>query len=453
MELKGKNALVIGAGISGFAAAKVAQKFGANVVLSDAKTEDKIEGDLKSLRDMGINLLFGEQKEELLHNIDLVILSPAVPVKIPLIQAAYKQNIPVTTEIELAYNFAKSPIAAVTGTNGKTTTTTLLGELLKAHYDKVGVGGNIGVPLVDEALRVGENGAIAAEISSYQMEATNHFRPKVAAILNVTPDHLKRHGSMEVYQAMKEKLFAEETEDDFVVLNYDDERTRGMASRTKAKVYYFSRREKFNNGAFLAGDILTISDNGNLNPLLTISELGIKGGHNVENALAAAMSAYLMGVSADEMIPVLRKFKGVEHRIEFVREINGVKYYNDSKATNTDSAIKALETFDSHIILIAGGDDKGTDLTEFMTLVKERSDALILVGDAAERFKKAALDIGFDEKSVYMAGYDMEKALSIAKDMAIAPQIVLLSPACASFDMYKNFEERGKDFKRIVNDF
>lgn len=453
MELKNKNVLVIGAGISGFAAAKVAKKFGANVTLSDAKTEDKIEGDLKSLKDAGINLIFGEQTENLLENIDLVILSPAVPVKIPLVQAAYKQNIPVISEIELAYSFAKSPIAAVTGTNGKTTTTTLLGELLKAHYEKVGVGGNIGTPLVDEALRIGENGAIAAEISSYQMEATNNFHPKVTAILNVTPDHLKRHGSMEVYQAMKEKLFAEETANDFVVLNYDDERVRGMAARSKAKVYYFSRREQFNNGVFLAGDILTISDNGSLNPLLTIKELGIKGGHNVENAMAAAMSAYLMGVTVEEMIPALHKFKGVEHRIEFVREIDGVKYYNDSKATNTDSAIKALETFDDHIILIAGGDDKGTDLTDFITLAKERCDALILIGDAAERFKAAAVDAGFDEKNIYSAGYDMEKALNIAREIATAQQVVLLSPACASFDMYKNFEERGKDFKRIVTGF
>lgn len=453
MELKDKNILVIGAGISGFAAAKVAKNFGATVTLSDAKTEDKIEDDLTPLKDAGVNLVFGEQTEELLKNVDMVILSPAVPVKIPLVQAAYKQNIPVISEIELAYGFAKSPIAAVTGTNGKTTTTTLLGELLRARYDKVGVGGNIGVALVDEVLRIGENGAIAAEISSYQMEATNNFHPKVTAILNVTPDHLKRHGTMEVYQAMKEKLFAEETAEDFVVLNYDDERVRSMATRTKAKVYYFGRNESFNNGAFLAGDLLTISDGGELHPLVTVNELGIKGGHNVENALAAAMSAYLMGVPAEKMIPVLKSFKGVEHRIEFVREYNGVPYYNDSKATNTDSAIKALETFDSHIILIAGGDDKGTDLTEFMNLVKERCDALILIGDAAERFKVAAIGVGFDEKNIRLVGYDMEKALAAAKEIAKKPQIVLLSPACASFDMYRNFEERGKDFKRIVTGF
>lgn len=453
MELKNKNILVIGCGISGFAAAKVAKKFGANVTLSDAKSEDKIEEDLTSIKEAGINLKFGAQDESLLKDIDTVILSPAVPVKIPLVQAADAKNIPVISEVEFAYDFMKSPMVAVTGTNGKTTTVTLLGELLKAHYKNVGVGGNIGTALVDEALRVGENGAIAAEISSYQMEAAKNFHPKVSTILNITPDHLKRHGSMEVYQAMKEKIFAQEDANDFVVLNYDDDRVRGMATRTNASVYYFSRKEKFSKGAFLSGNLLVISDKDGLHPLLSVNELGIKGGHNVENALAAAMSAYLMGVAADEMIPVLKSFKGVEHRIEFVREFNEVSYYNDSKATNTDSAIKALETFDGHIVLIAGGDDKGTDLTDFMKLVKERCDKLILVGDAAERFKAAAIEVSFGEENIFMAGYDMEKALNIAKDIATKPQIVLLSPACASFDMYKNFEERGRDFKRIVNEF
>lgn len=453
MEFQGKNILAVGAGISGFAAAKVAKKFGANVTLSDAKDEDKIEGDLESLRQAGINLKFGPQDESLLDGVDALILSPAVPVKIPLVVAAYKKNISVISEVEMAYEFAKSPIAAVTGTNGKTTTTTLLGKLLEASYDKVGVGGNIGVPLVDEVLRVGEGGAIAAEISSYQMEATNHFRPHVTAVLNVTPDHLKRHGTMEVYQAMKEKLFAEETEEDFVVLNYDDEKVRSMSERTKAQVYYFSRKDTFDKGAFLQNNTLSIADGGKVYELVSVEELGIKGAHNVENALAAAMSAYLMGVSIEKMIPVLKDFKGVEHRIEFVREIEGVPYYNDSKATNTDSAIKALETFDGHIILIAGGDDKGTDLTEFMSLVKEKVDELILVGNAAKRFEEAALKIGTQPKHIHLVGYDMKKAVKTAKELAKPPQIVLLSPACASFDMYKNFEERGKDFKRIVKGF
>lgn len=451
MEFTNKNVLIIGAGISGFAAAKIAKKFGAKVTLSDAKAEEDINYDFSELRDLNINLKFGKQEDSLLDGVDLIIVSPAVPLRIPLLQSALQRNIRVISEVELAYDLAKSPICAVTGTNGKTTTVTLLGLLLETVYQKVGVGGNIGIPLSEVALEVGEGGCIAAEISSYQMEATNHFRPHLSAILNVTPDHIKRHGSMEVYQQMKERLFAEEGDSDFLVLNYDDERTRGIKNRAHCKVYYFSRQLELDEGAFLVGEELVIKVNGTMHKLGTINELGIKGGHNVENALAASMVAFLAGAEPSKMRQVLIDFKGVEHRIEFVREINGVKYYNDSKATNTDSAIKALETFDGHIILIAGGDDKGTDLNDFMKLVKARVDELILVGDAAARFKQAAIDIGFDENKIHEADYSMDKAVEIAKNIAHSPQIVLLSPACASFDMYNGFEERGKDFKRIVN--
>ena len=451
MEFTNKNILIIGAGISGFAAAKIAKKFGAEVTLSDAKAEADINYDFSELRDLNINLKFGKQEDSLLDDVDLIIVSPAVPLRISLLQSALQRNIRVISEVELAYDLAKSPICAVTGTNGKTTTVTLLGLLLETAYQKVGVGGNIGIPLSEVALEVGEGGCIAAEISSYQMEATNHFRPHVSAILNVTPDHIKRHGSMEVYQQMKERLFAEEGDSDFLVLNYDDERTRGIKDRAHCKVYYFSRQCELDEGAYLVGEELVIKVNGTMHKLCTINELGIKGGHNVENALAASMVAFLAGAEPSKMRQVLIDFKGVEHRIEFVREIDGVKYYNDSKATNTDSAIKALETFDGHIILIAGGDDKGTDLADFMELVKARVDELILVGDAAARFKQAAIDIGFDEKKIHEADYSMDKAVEIAKNITHAPQVVLLSPACASFDMYNGFEERGRDFKRIVN--
>ncbi len=451
MDFKDKKVLVIGAGISGFAAAKIAKKFGASVVLSDAKDEKDLKYDFDELRKLGINLIFGKQTDEILDGIDLIILSPAVPIKIPVVQSALAKNIPVIGEVELAYNFAKSPICAVTGTNGKTTTVTLLGLLLETAYKKVGVGGNIGIPLSEVALEIGEGGCIAAEISSYQMETAQKFKPHVSAILNVTPDHLKRHGSMEGYQAAKEKIFANETAEDFLVLNYDDERTRGMIDRAKCKVVYFSRKIEPEEGACLDGNMLTIKFAGEIHKLCTIDELGIKGGHNVENALAAAMTAFLAGAKPEKMREVLKTFTGVEHRIEFVREIDGVKYYNDSKATNTDSAIKALETFDGHIILIAGGDDKMTDLTEFLELVKERCDNLILVGAAAERFKSEALKNNFPAEKILEAGYSMKKAVELAKNIAKSPQIVLLSPACASFDMYDNFEERGKDFKNIVN--
>ena len=452
-------ALVIGAGISGFAAAKYLAAAGARVMLSDAKEEADAEKDasaqkhIEELRAQGISCVFGAQREELLDGIDLVVLSPAVPERIPLVQAAYARGIRVTTEVELAGEIARAPICAVTGTNGKTTTTTLLGELLRAHFPAVGVGGNIGVPLIDVAQEIPADGAIAAEISSYQMEATAHFHAHIAAELNVTPDHIVRHGSMEVYQAMKEKLFAAQTAEDFIVLNDDDPHTRGMANRAKGRVCFFSRRRELEEGACVRVDgMIILRWDGTEHVLIPAKELGIRGGHNVENALAAAAMAFFAGVTPAEMRPVLRSFKGVEHRIEFVRTLNGVSYYNDSKATNTDSAIKALEAFDGHIILIAGGDDKLTDLTEFMALVCARCDELILVGDAAERFAAAALDAGISAAQIHRAGYHMETAVRTAHALAAEGQTVLLSPACASFDMYGGYEERGQDFKRIVNE-
>ena len=451
MDLSGKKVLVIGAGISGFAAARIAKKLGAEVVLSDAKAEKDIKYDFAPLRAAGIALVFGPQQESLLDGVSLVLVSPAVPCRIPIIQAAYRRKIRVTTEVELAYELAESPICAVTGTNGKTTTVTLLGLLLATRFNPVGVGGNIGVPLSEEALRVGKGGCIAAEISSYQMEATADFHPHVAAVLNVTPDHIVRHGSMEVYQQMKERMFAQQTAADFLVLNYDDPATRSMKERAQAVVCYFSRKEELSEGAIVRDGQLLIRWQGQEYPLCQVSELGIMGGHNVENALAAAASAFLAGCEPQAMVKVLKEFKGVEHRIEFVRTLDGVSYYNDSKATNTDSAIKALDTFDEGIILLAGGDDKMTDLTEFMQLVKKQVHELILIGAAAERFEQAALAGGIAAVHIHRVGYSMEKAVSLAHELARAPEVVLLSPACASFDMYDGMAERGRDFKRLVN--
>ena len=470
MDLANKNVLVIGAARSGIAAAKTIRNLQLGIrnytastipnskfqiphcILSDAKLEHEINFDFGELRALGIELRFGKQTEELLRGTDLIIVSPAVPIKIPLLKSAAAKNIPIISEVELAYDLAKSPICAVTGTNGKTTTVTLLGLLLEQKFDNVDVGGNIGVPLCEVALTVGAGGCIAAEISSYQMEATKNFRPHVSAILNVTPDHLKRHGSMEVYQLMKEKIFAQETAEDFLVLNFDDERTREMIDRANCRVLYFSRKAELAEGAFVANNRLVIKFDGETHELCTVDELGIKGGHNVENALAAALTAFLVGVDAQKISDVLKTFQGVEHRIEFVREINGVKFYNDSKATNTDSAIKALETFAGHIVLIAGGDDKLTDLTDFLHFVNERVDWLILVGDAAKRFRTCAVEQNFPAEKILDAGYSMQRAVELAAEIARAPQVVLLSPACASFDMYSDFEERGRDFKRIVHE-
>lgn len=451
IDFSDKNVLVVGVGISGNAAAKVAKAQGAaRVVLSDAKAERDLKYDLADVRAAGVELVFGPQKNSLLDDVDLVILSPAVPVRIPLVQEAYRRVIPVVSEVQVAYELAKSPILAVTGTNGKTTTVTLLGELMKTRYPDAGVGGNIGIPLCEEALKAGENSCIVAEISSYQMEATTNFRPHVAVVLNVTPDHVVRHGSLEVYQQMKEKMFAQQTPDDYLVLNYDNDKTRDMAKRAKGQVFFFSRLEKLDEGAFVQDGWLTIQWQGQICRLCRADELKIKGGHNVENALAAASAAFLGGARIPKIIEVLKEFSGVEHRIEPVAVIGGVAYYNDSKATNTDSAIKALESFDGHIVLIAGGDDKMTDLTEFMNLVKERVDALILVGDAAARFKENAVKLGYPPEHIYEAGYSMEEAVQKAHAIAGPPQTVLLSPACASFDMYDGYEARGRDFKALV---
>ena len=453
-DFTGKKILVIGAGISGFAAAKVLKRLGAKVTLSDAKDEAAIKEDVSELRALGIELIFGAQEAALLDDCDLLVLSPAVPVAIPLAEEAKRRGIRITSEVELAAALAKSPIFAVTGTNGKTTTTTLLGLLLAEKFgkEKTRVGGNIGYPLSEAVLEAGEGGAVAAEISSYQMEATEHFRPKVAAVLNVTPDHIKRHGSMEVYQAMKERLFREMATGDWLVLNYDDERTRSMKERAACPVFFFSRREALEEGALLLGDKLVLRQGGEEIALVTTAELGIKGAHNVENALAAAAMAHLAGVEAEAIRRVLRSFKGVEHRIEHFLDLAGVAWYNDSKATNTDSAIKALEAFDGHIVLIAGGDDKLTDLTEFMELVHARVDELILIGDAAARFAAAAEGAGLSKQHIRRAGYNMVAAVQAAHDLAAKGQTVLLSPACASFDMYSGYEERGRDFKRIVNE-
>lgn len=453
MEFANKKILVIGAGISGNAAAKMAVKLGAReVVLSDAKAEKDIKWDLTDVKEAGVKLVFGPQENSLLEGVDLIIMSPAVPVRIPLIQEAYKRNIKVTSEVEMAWSLAKSPILAVTGTNGKTTTVTLLGLLMKTRYPNTGIGGNIGIPLCEEAVKAGENSCVVAEISSYQMEASKDFHPHIAVELNVTPDHVVRHGSLEVYQQMKEKMFANQTEDDYLVLNYDDLKTRDMAASAKSQVAYFSRREELDEGAFVRDGWLTISWRGQVCRLCKAEDLKIKGGHNLENALAASLAAYLGGARITKIIDVLKSFTGVEHRIEPAGIIKGVPYYNDSKATNTDSAIKALESFDGHIVLIAGGDDKMTDLTEFMAMVKQNVDELILLGDAAARFKAEALKADYPAEHIHEAGYSMEEAVRMAHELSGIPQVVLLSPACASFDMYSGFEERGRDFKRLVKE-
>ena len=448
MILKGKNVLVFGAGISGIAAAEVLRDQGAAVRLADGQDRSHIKAkDELGAIEGKVELALGCQDESLLAATELLILSPGISIHHPLVKAAQSRDIPVWSEIELAGRLCQAPILAVTGTNGKTTTTTLLGEMMHTTFAEVVTGGNIGTALSKEVQHVTPAGRVVAEISSFQLEGIHTFHPHIAVILNLTPDHIDRHGSFEGYGAAKEKIFANQTGEDFLVLNADDPAVRNMATRAKSRICFFSRQRELSEGAFVAGDVIRLRWNGHEESVCAIGEMKLFGGHNVENALAACAVAYLAGVSPARMAGVLRTFSGVEHRIEPVATIADVKYYNDSKATNPESSIKALEAFAGHVILIAGGRDKNTDLTEFMRLVKEKVDLLILIGEAAERFAAAARDAGYGK--VIRAGTFAE-AVEIAHKTAKPPQVVLLSPACASYDMFDNYEQRGRIFKEMV---
>lgn len=446
-EFTNKRVLVLGAGVSGISVAHILQQLGAHVILSDSKPADKIDKDFSVLQAAGVTLALGNQNEELLDGIDYLVLSPGISIYIPLVAIALKRGITVMSEVEVAYRLSDAPMVAITGTNGKTTTTTLVGEILKTTGRQVTVGGNIGAALSEQTLESSSDGFVVAEVSSFQLEGVIKFRPHIAAILNLTPDHLDRHRTMEIYQQMKEQIFAKQQYGDYLILNYDDTAVRSMAERAPGKVAYFSRRQRLESGIFVEDGRIRIKWEGETTDICAVNDIRIKGGHNVENAMAACAVGYFAGARPEDMAEVLRTFPGVEHRIEPVTEINGVAYYNDSKATNPESSIKALEAFDGHIILIAGGRDKNTDLTEFMQLAKTKVDHLILLGEAQQRFAEAAAQCGI--KNIHNVN-SFAEAVKLAHKLAQQPQVVLLSPACASYDMFNNYEERGKAFKDLV---
>ncbi|MDU4959741.1 MAG: UDP-N-acetylmuramoyl-L-alanine--D-glutamate ligase [Sporomusaceae bacterium] len=449
MDFRDRSFLVFGAGISGISAANVLVAAGARVTLSDAKRYEQLPPANCQQIDASVQLQLGRQDADLLNGQDYLVLSPGVPITHPLVQAAGERSVTVVSEIEIAYQLSRAPIIAVTGTNGKTTTTTLVGEMIKTLGRETAVGGNIGIALSQELFNLADSGIAVAEISSFQLEAIHDFRAHIAAILNLTPDHLDRHGTLAVYRQMKERIFANQTASDFTVLNYDDETVREMAARTPGQTFYFSRCQELPQGIYLDQGLLTINWQNKRTVVCPAAEIKLRGAHNLENALAACAIAYLAGVSPASMAAVLRSFAGVEHRIEPVATIRGVAYYNDSKATNPESAIKALEAFPGNIILIAGGRDKNTDLHEFMTLARERVDDLILIGEAAARFELAAQAHGVSR--IHRAA-TLPDAVDLAYRMAAAPQVVVLSPACASYDMFKSYEERGRLFKTLVGE-
>ena len=446
---KDKNVLILGAGISGISVAEVLNSHGANVILSDNKERKDLKSPVHILDNTRIKLSLGKQDESLLDNIDCLILSPGISINMPLVKKALDKQITVMSEIEVAYRLCMAKILAVTGTNGKTTTTTLLGEMVKTTGKKVAVGGNIGVGLSKEVANITADGLVVAEISSYQLEGISTFNPHISMILNITPDHMERHGSLENYQKTKEKIFENQTLSDYTILNYDDPKTREMKNRVQGKVIYFSRKDNLEDidSIFVKNEILTISYNKEITDICHINDIKIRGSHNLENALAASMAAFLIRVKKEDIVNVLKTFEGVEHRIEPTATINGVAYFNDSKATNPESTIKALESFPKNIILIAGGRDKNTNLDEFLQLVKERVDELILLGEAKERFYSEAIKHSI--KNIHQVN-TFKEAVLLAHKLAKEPQVVLLSPACASFDMFDNYEQRGAEFKKLV---
>lgn len=448
MNYSKKNVLVLGLGISGRGVAEVLAQLGANVTINDLKAVADNDPLVQALKNKSIHVITGMQNESLLENIDLIVLSPGISPHIPLIEAARQKNIPFVSEVEIAFQLAKMPILGITGTNGKTTTTMLVGAILKTWGKKVVIGGNIGSALSQDALQ--ENiDFLVAELSSYQLENIVDFKTYGSIILNITPDHLARHKTMAAYQKAKENIFKNQEKNGFTILNFDDEAVRAMQTRIGSEVLFFSRTHIPEEGAYCDGTALYIVEDSNLKPVIKVAEIKLKGWHNIENCLAAMALTYKVGCPLEVIHEAIKNFEPVEHRMEFVANIDGVEYYNDSKATNTDSTLKALEAFTHKPILILGGYDKNEELVEFMAFVKKNIKHLICMGAAGQRFFDVAKNEGIENIALVET---LKDAVLLARKLSQDGDIILLSPACSSFDYYKSFEERGQHFKEIVEE-
>lgn len=446
-NIKDLNILVVGFGRSGIAALQVLIELGANVKIQDSKKESELDSELlDKFRKKGVECYFGGEWPDF-KELDMIVLSPGVSPEIKYVVEAKKQGVEITGEIELAYRIGKGNYVAITGTNGKTTTTTLVGEIFKKAKMKTDVVGNIGTAVIGAAAHAEENEWLITECSSFQLETTKYFRPLVSAILNLTPDHLNRHHTMENYVAAKAKIFENQRENNFLVINYDDKLCLELSKKSLAKVVPFSVEKELNFGAYINKDNLVINDGKNIIDICKKSDIRIIGKHNLQNVLAAAGISYFCNINIEDIRRGIKDFNGVEHRIEYCGEHNGVKYYNDSKGTNTDAAITAINAIEKNIILIAGGDGKGQDFTPLTKSFKGRIKELILLGRDAPIIEKAARDEGFN--NIHTCN-DMEECIDKAYKLARKGDCVLLSPACASWDMYNNYEERGNHFKNLV---
>ena len=454
MELNNKRVLVVGLGKSGVASALFLKAHGARVTVSDTKSGDDLRNEIPVLLDHGITVETGGHGERTFRGQDLIVVSPGVPVDArPLVQARAQGEL-VIGEIELAAQFLPGPIVAITGSNGKTTTTTLTGEIMTAGGFSALVGGNIGTPAISLTERATPETVTVLEVSSFQLETIQSFRPKIAVVLNVTPDHLDRHRTFEAYAHAKARIFENQQAGDFAVLNADDATCVAMAAGSKAPVYWFSRQKEVAQGAWVRdGQILFRGGSGSTEKqreIMQASEIPLKGAHNLENVLAAVCAGALMGCASEKIQQAVQNFKAVEHRLEFVATIRGVDYYNDSKATNVDATIKALESFPANIHLILGGKDKGSDYSVLNDLLRQRVKRVYTIGAAAAKIESQILSSKNGGPEMIHAE-TLENAIRKANAAAESGDVVLLAPACASFDQFKNYEHRGQVFKQFVH--
>ncbi|HXZ42916.1 MAG TPA: UDP-N-acetylmuramoyl-L-alanine--D-glutamate ligase [Terriglobales bacterium] len=445
MDLQNKRVLVVGLGKSGVAAALFLKSKGARVTVSDSKTPDELKEEIPRLLDEGIAVETGGHGERTFQNQDLIVVSPGVPLDAPPLVQARSLGEKVIGEVELAAQFFPGRMVAITGSNGKTTTTALAGEVVANGGFPTVVGGNIGTPAISLVGQATEDTIAVLEVSSFQLETIETFRPYIAVVLNVTPDHLDRHRTFTAYVEAKARIFENQQPSDFAVLNADDPNCVAMASRTRAQVFWFSRKKEVKRGAYVHEGRILFRDSSGQRETMLASDIPLKGAHNVENVLAAVCVGVLCDVEPRRISKAVREFRAVEHRLEHVASIHGVEYYNDSKATNVDAAIKALESFPANIHLILGGKDKGSDYSVLNDLLKQRVKRVYTIGAAAAKIEsqiKGAAEIVHAET--------LENAIRRAADAAQPGDIVLLAPACASFDQFRNYEHRGKVFKQVV---
>jgi UDP-N-acetylmuramoylalanine--D-glutamate ligase len=444
MELKNKRVLVVGLARTGVATALFCAARGAVVTATESRGEMAIGENVGKLHSAGVTLeLGGHQEKTFLHQ-DFIIPSPGVPADFPLLLAARANGIPTWSEIELAYRFLLGTLIGITGSNGKTTTTALVEHVLRTADFPTLLAGNIGTPLISAVENTKRNTITVIELSSFQLELIETFRPNVGLFLNLTPDHLDRHRSMKIYGAAKARLFENQTEQDAAILNADDPAVTPYAP-AKPRVYWFSRKQRVSEGAYLHGDDLMFRRGGAEETILTRGEIPLVGAHNLENVLAAVIATRLAGATAQDVAKGIRSFAGVEHRLEFVAEVNGVRYYNDSKATNVDATLKALDAFPSHILIILGGKDKDSDYTVLQKPLREKAILALLIGAASEKIEKQiAASVAIERAGT------LHRAVEAASQAARSGDIVLLAPACASFDQFENYEHRGRVFKDLV---